>query len=150
MLLFQMVLSKLWPTLAASVSAIRSWAWGWRWAPRTSPSSTVARSWSFCGRMKLPWRTASEYHCLANIIIDSIFSQVILLHTAVSNTANVCQYDLEPSEELQPDGGAEAFREVSCCETHKGLEETRRSSGLSWFLHAGEPSHVLLCSRPSR
>lgn len=63
---------------------------------------------------------------------------------------NVCQYELEPSEELQPDGDVEAFRQVSCCETHKGLEETWRSSELSWFLHAGEPSHVPFSSWPSR
>lgn len=46
----------------------------------------------------------------------------LLQHVCMS--VNTCQHGFEPREELQPEGGAEALCEVSCCETHKGLEET--------------------------
>lgn len=95
----------------------------------------------------------AAFPCLNYLFSSQAQARVLcqfITSTHVCIYVNVCQHGVEPGEELQPEGGATPFREVSCCETHKSLEETRRSSGLPWLLHAGQPSYVPFSSRPSR
>lgn len=66
--------------------------------------------------------------CINSLFSSQVQAEVFCQFIASAHVCmyvNVCQHGLEPREELQPEGGAEAFREVSRCETHKGLEETR-------------------------